>query len=110
MYLNTYQEKEKLWKLLDCPGQPSEVATVELLAKVIKLILNSRAIFCINSILDYLSLAEIFKGDSNQYRVNLPGSISPKNWSLRLPLSLEKLLVHPVNQQIRKMVMDSGRA
>jgi len=109
LYENTFEEKEKLWKLLDCSGAMTEVASFDLLAKIIKFILNSRSIFCINSIRDYLSLADIFKGDPYQYRVNVPGTISPKNWSLRLPLSLEELLVHPVNQQIRKMVMESGR-
>jgi len=109
LYENTFAEKEKLWKLLDCPGQMTEMASFDLLARVIKLILNSRAIFCINSIRDYLGLADIFKNDPYQYRVNLPGTISPKNWSLRLPLSLEELLKHPVNQQIRKMIVDSER-
>ena len=109
LYENTFGEKEKLWKLLDCSGQMTEVASADLLAKVTKFILNSRAIFCINSIGDYLSLADIFTGDPYSYRINVPGTISPKNWSLRLPLSLEELLLHPVNQQIRKMVMDSGR-
>jgi 4-alpha-glucanotransferase len=74
-----------------------------------KFVLSSRAIFCINSIGDYLSLADIFKGDPYQYRVNVPGTISPKNWSLRLPLSLEEMLKHPVNEQIRKMIEVSGR-
>jgi 4-alpha-glucanotransferase len=110
LYENTYGEKEKLWKLLDCPGAMAEVASADLLAKVIKFILNSRAIFCINSIRDYLGLADIFKGDPYQYRVNVPGTISPKNWSLRLPFSLEEMLKHPVNQQIYKMVVDSGRS
>jgi 4-alpha-glucanotransferase len=109
LYENTFGEKEKLWKMLDCSGQMTEVASSDLLAKVIKLTLNSRSIFCINSIRDYLSLADIFKGDPYQYRVNVPGTISPKNWSLRLPLSLEQLLAHPLNQQICKMVVDSGR-
>ena len=109
LYENTFGEKEKLWKLLDCFGPMEEIASMELLAKVIKFILNSRAIFCINSIRDYLGLADIFKGDPYPYRVNVPGTISSKNWSLRLPLSLEELLAHPVNQQIRKMVVDSGR-
>ena len=109
LYENTFQEKEKLWKLLDCSGEMTEIASSDLLAKVIKFILNSRAIFCINSIRDYLGLAGIFKGDPYQYRVNIPGTISPKNWSLRLPLSLEELLAHPLNQQIRKMITDSER-
>jgi len=109
LYENTFGEKEKLWKLLDCSGQMTEVASSDLLAKVVKFVLSSRAIFCVNSIRDYLGLADIFKGDSYQYRVNVPGTISPKNWSLRLPLSLEELLAHPLNQQICKMVVDSGR-
>jgi len=109
LYENTFGEKEKLWKLLDCSGEMTEEASAELLARVMKFVLNSRAIFCINSIQDYLSLADIFKGDPYQYRINVPGTISPKNWSLRLPLSLEDMLVHPLNQQIRKMIVDSGR-
>jgi 4-alpha-glucanotransferase len=56
-----------------------------------------------------LALADLFKGDPYQYRINVPGTISPKNWSLRLPISLEQLLRHPVNKQIRKMIVSSGR-
>jgi len=110
LYQNTFEEKQKLWKILGCSGAPTEEASAELLAKAIKFILSSRAIFCINSIRDYLSLSDIFQGDPYQYRVNVPGTISSKNWSLRLPLSLEEMLKHPVNQQIRKMIVDSTRA
>ncbi|MFA4854581.1 MAG: 4-alpha-glucanotransferase [Candidatus Omnitrophota bacterium] len=109
LYENSYGEKEKLWKLLACPGPVAEEASNELLARVIQFTLNSRAIFCIHSIRDLLGLSGVFKGDPYQYRVNVPGTISPKNWSLRLPLGLEKLLRHPVNRQIRRMVSDSGR-
>ena len=109
LYENTYGEKEKLWKILDCSGAMTEDASAQLLAKVTQFILGSQAIFCINLMTDYLSLADIFKGDSYQYRINVPGTISPKNWSLKLPLSLEKLLVHPLNQRIRKMVVASAR-
>ena len=109
LYENSYGEKEKLWKLLACPGLVTEKASNELLARVIQFALNSRAVFCIHSVRDLLGLSEVFKGDPYQYRVNVPGTISPKNWSLRLPISLEQLLRHPLNKQIRKMVMDSGR-
>jgi len=109
LYENSYGEKEKLWKLLACPGSVSEEASNQLLARVIQFTLNSRAIFCIHSIRDLLGLSDVFKGDPYQYRINVPGTISPKNWSLRLPLSLEELLEHPVNEQIRKMITDSGR-
>lgn len=110
LYENTYAEKEKLWKILGCKGAMTEAASAGLLTKMIQFVLNSGAIFCINSIRDYLSIADIFKGDPYQYRVNVPGTISPKNWSLRLPLGLEELLRHPLNQQIRKMIADSKRS
>lgn len=109
LYENTYAEKEKLWKILECPGSMSEVASADLLARVFKYILNSNAIFCINYLGDYLDLGDIFKGDAYQYRVNIPGTVGPDNWSLRLPLSLEEMLGHPINKQIRKMIEDSGR-
>jgi len=109
LYVNTFQEKEKLWKLLNCSGPVSREANAELLSKIIQFTLNSRAIFCIQSIRDWLGLADIFKGDPYQYRVNVPGTISPQNWSLRLPLTLEEMLELPLNSQIRKMIASSGR-
>jgi 4-alpha-glucanotransferase len=109
LYENTYEEKAKLWKLLGCSGEPTEQASPELLVKITQFVLNSAAVFSINSIVDYLSLGGLFGGDPYQYRINTPGTISPKNWGLRLPLSLEELLAHPLNQQIRKMIADSGR-
>ncbi len=109
LYENTYAEKEKLWKILDCRGIMQEEPTPELLAKVTQFILGSQAIFCINSIIDYLGLVDIFPGDSYRCRINVPGTIRPQNWSLRLPLSLEKMLALPLNKKIRKMVTDSVR-
>jgi len=51
----------------------------------------------------------LLEGDAYKYRINTPGTISEKNWSLTIPLSLEDLLKHKVNKEIRKMVGDSGR-
>jgi len=109
LYKNTYGEKEKLWKILNCCGTMTEEASAELLTKVIEFILSSQAVFCINLITDYLGMADIFKGDPYQYRINVPGTVSPKNWSFRLPFNLEELLAHPLNQQIRKMIVNSNR-
>ena len=109
IYENTYQEKDKSWKLLGFSGLAPEIADTELLKAVIQFTLNSRSIFCIQSIWDWLDLADVFKGDPYQYRVNTPGTISSKNWSLRLPISLEELLNHRVNGQIRRIIKESGR-
>jgi 4-alpha-glucanotransferase len=110
MYENSYAEKDKLWRMLGCPGVPAEEADSKLLFGIIRFTLDSQAVFCINSIVDLLGLSDVFPGDPYRYRVNTPGTISPKNWSLRLPIGLEEMLKHPVNIQIRRMAEDSGRA
>ncbi len=109
LYKNSYQEKEKLWKVLRIPGPMREKADAEIVRAVLKLTLGSQAIFCIQLITDWLYLADILKGDPYQYRINRPGTISSENWSLAVPLYLEELLNHPVSQQIKELVTASGR-
>ena len=109
LYENSFREKEKLWEHFKIKGSMREKSDSEIVRAALKLTLDSSAIFCIQLITDWLYLADIFKGDSYQYRVNTPGTISDKNWSQVLPLSLEKLLKHKVTKQIRKMIADSGR-
>jgi len=110
LYENSFREKEKLWKHLKLKGPMREKSDAKIVRAVLKLTLDSSAIFCVQLITDWLYLADIFKGDPYQYRVNTPGTISDKNWSQLLPLSLEKLLKHKVTKEIRKMIVDSGRA
>ncbi|MEK6727679.1 MAG: 4-alpha-glucanotransferase [Candidatus Omnitrophota bacterium] len=109
LYLNSYQEKEKLWKHLKLSGSMREECDSEIVRAALKITLDSSAIFCINTIIDWLYLADIFKGGPYQYRINTPGTISDKNWSLTIPFPLEELLKHMVNKDIRKMIADSGR-
>ena len=109
MYKNSFQEKEKLWKHLKIHGPMREKADSEILAAVLKITLESKAIFCIQLISDWLYLAGIFKEDAYQYRINNPGTISQDNWSLVMPISLEELLKHKMNKDIRQLVASSGR-
>jgi len=103
MYENTYQEKEKLWKHLGLGSAMRKESDSKIIEAVLKLTLDSNAVFCINTIIDWLYLSDVFKGDPYQFRTNTPGTISDKNWSLVLPLSLEELLKHPVSEKIRQM-------
>jgi 4-alpha-glucanotransferase len=109
LYENSFQEKEKLWKHLKLKGPMREGADAQIVEAVLKITLDSEAIFCIQLITDWLYLTEIFEGDPYQYRINTPGTISPNNWSLVMPISLEGLLKHKVCGKIKKMVAASGR-
>ncbi|OGX18612.1 MAG: hypothetical protein A3K83_03025 [Omnitrophica WOR_2 bacterium RBG_13_44_8b] len=109
-YLNTFQEKEKLWKHLGIKGAMREKADAEIVRQALEITLDSNAVFCVNTLIDYLYLSDdIFKGDPYQYRINTPGTISDKNWSLTIPIALEDLLKHKVTKEIRKLIASSGR-
>ncbi|MCU0665578.1 MAG: 4-alpha-glucanotransferase [Candidatus Omnitrophica bacterium] len=109
MYQNTYQEKEKLWKLLGMTGVMQEEASDELVEKALKFNYETSAIFSIQLITDLLSMGGIFKGDPYQYRINFPGTTNQTNWSLVLPLSLEELAKHKVTDKIKQAIADSNR-
>jgi 4-alpha-glucanotransferase len=81
----------------------------EIVREALKITLNSSSLFCINTIIDWLYLADIFKGDPYEYRINTPGTISDKNWSLLIPIPLNDLLKNNLNRQIRELVSASGR-
>lgn len=109
LYENTYQEKEKLWRHLKIQGLMKEESDSEIVRAALRITLESSTIFCINLIIDYLYLTDIFKGGPYQYRINTPGTISEKNWSLVIPVPLEDLLRHKVCDEIRDMVVSSAR-
>ena len=109
MYENSYGEKEKLWSRLKLKGEMREEADSKITAAALKIALDSAAIFSVQTIIDYLGMADILKGDHYQYRINTPGTISDKNWSLVIPIALEDLLKQNVCNKIKKMVKASHR-
>ncbi|MDI6758504.1 MAG: 4-alpha-glucanotransferase [Candidatus Omnitrophota bacterium] len=109
MYENTYNEKEKLWRQLLIGSTLREDSNAEIIAAVLKLTLGSNAIFCINTLIDLLYLGDILEDDSFVYRLNTPGIVSDKNWSLTIPISLEDLLRQKINKEIRRLNCECGR-
>ena len=110
MYENTFREKEKLWKAMELDGVMRDDCDSEILEAALKLTYQSNSIFCIQLITDILGLADdIEKSDPFQYRINTPGTVSDKNWSLVFPIALEDLLKHPICRKIKSLIVDSGR-
>ena len=104
MYENTYLEKEKLWKSLGLKGAIKERSGPEIAEAALNSTFNSRSVFCIELLTDYLYMAELFDGDPYDNRINRPGTVSKENWSLVVPISLETLLKHKIGGKIKKMV------
>ncbi|MFH0764351.1 MAG: 4-alpha-glucanotransferase, partial [Candidatus Omnitrophota bacterium] len=110
LYQDTYLEKEKLWKDLGLAGAMRKKSDADIIKAALSITFNSRAVFCIELLNDYLFLADMLKGDPYNYRINRPGTVSINNWSMVMPVSLEALLKHKkVCQEIKDMISSSDR-
>jgi len=99
IFKKTFKEKEKFLEMIS--------SKKELIKKNLILINSTNSIFCILLIFEWLFLSDILKGRA--WRINFPGKISKKNFSLRLPISLENLINLKINNQIREIIQKSGR-
>ena len=109
IYKNSFQEKEKLWQHLGFSGVIKEGANKEMIRRALEVTLKARSVYCINLLTDWLFLTDAFRGDPYQYRINTPGLMGTRNWSLVLPLSLEDLLASDLCAEMRKMLEASKR-
>ncbi|HOW43295.1 MAG TPA: 4-alpha-glucanotransferase [Candidatus Omnitrophota bacterium] len=110
MYENSFHEKEKLWQQLRLKGPMREKCDREIVFAIMRRTLEAQSIFCVNLITDWLFMGDILKGDPYLSRINTPGTVIPDNWSVVMPLSLEELLRHSLNLQMKEMITATGRS
>jgi 4-alpha-glucanotransferase len=110
MHRESYDEKEKFWGYIGLGGAPSDKADREFVSAAISKINSTRSIFSIQLLQDWLSLGNFFDSWSRQeLRVNTPGTMDDKNWSIVMPVSMEELIASDVNEKIRSINIESGR-
>jgi len=80
-----------------------------LILKNLEAINSSSSIFCLLLIYEWLFLDKKLIEKVKHQRLNTPGTISKKNWSIKMPISLEGLLDHPINFQIKKIIQKTKR-
>ncbi|MFI5211851.1 MAG: 4-alpha-glucanotransferase [Ignavibacteria bacterium] len=110
-YLDSYDEKGKFLTYLEY--FPAELGVnPDLVYKILERINQTDSIFSIQLLQEYLFLEKDFleSGSKWNYRLNTPGSVTRDNWSLILPISLERLLELEINDSIRSLVSDTGRS
>ncbi len=110
-YMESYREKEKFLQYLNYNGDINGIST-DLAKSCLEFINYSNSIFSIQLLQDYLSLDNelLQKIGKYSYRVNTPGSVSRNNWSQLQPISLEELMKLGINEAIKKVNINSGRA
>lgn len=114
LYLESYMEKTKYLNYLHKYTnytQNNYDLNFHLIYNTLKLINNTKSIFSIQLLQDYLALDEKILKKIGKYnvRINTPGSINKNNWSRILPVSLENLLSLEINSEIYNIIRDSNR-
>ncbi len=109
MYLNSFREKEKLFSQLGLNIPYQEKCSRDIITAIYKQNLKAKSIFCIQTIIDILYVGALLKDKACINRINTPGVISLKNWSLLLPVSIEDLIASDLADTIKETVFSSGR-
>lgn len=109
-YLESHREKEKFLEYLGYLAPASEISH-DLIRKCLETVNRAESVFSIQMLQDYLCLDTglLEKIAKWSYRINTPGSVSRNNWSILLPVSLERLNELPINETIKGIVKASQR-
>lgn len=93
IYCDAYDEKKKFMEYLYDSGKTDSKANFRLFKKCFDAISGSASIFSIQLLHELIYLdSDLFAKISKwSYRINSPGIMDNKNWTLKIPLSLEEL-------------------
>jgi 4-alpha-glucanotransferase len=108
IYLSTYNEKKVFLKYLGHNTKTGNTTT-SLIKKNLKKIFDTKSIFSIQLLMEYLFLDKKILNKHKFYRINSPGTISDHNWSAVIPVSLNDLMDNTISSQIKNLVDASKR-
>ena len=110
MHRETFREKEQFIKFLGLNMDPEGAASKGFIKAALVKVAGTSSIYCVNLMQDLMSLGDYFDSmNKEDMRVNLPGTISNKNWSNVLPLPLEEFMDMEINGEIHKINKDANR-
>ncbi len=85
-------ERETYFRSLGTPGPCPPAMTSDLQSLVFTQCLGAGSLLCMFQIQDILDLdGELWAPDPRADRINVPGTVNDRNWTWRMPLSIESL-------------------
>lgn len=108
-FMSSYNERQLYWHHVGMHGHPGKKASPEFMHRALEAVNASRSVFSLQLLQDWLALGEYKERDTWEYRINVPGSMGPQNWSLVAPFSLEEMQKLAVNGLISRIVKDTKR-
>jgi 4-alpha-glucanotransferase len=110
-YRSSFSEQAQFWAYVGMPGPWQVRFSPELGQRALEAANRTRAIFSVQPLQEWLSFApEFLAGEVGKWRINVPGTSSPDNWSVVFPFALEALLTRPENRTLLDMNQRTGRS
>ena len=109
MYRGSFKEKRHFLQFLGLENDTHEGCSTMFIKNALTKIQESACIFSIQLIQDYLDLDQLYEVDPWENRINFPGTLSEKNWTLVLQLSLDDILALPINSVLKSINESCGR-
>ncbi len=106
IFAGTADEREKFWRHIGLPGEPSKKATPEFIRAALAAAAKTASVFSVQLLFDWFSLDPKLGAGR---RVNIPGTVAEENWSVVSPLSVEALRRWPGNQTLKRLHREARR-
>ncbi|MCF0215634.1 MAG: 4-alpha-glucanotransferase [Fibrobacteraceae bacterium] len=104
-------DKQMYWRHTNiATAVPQNLAPPDV-RNILNHVFSANSLFCILPVQDFFALSSTLSAKSaEEERVNVPGTVGGKNWTYRMPCSVEQLLdVAPLISEIRKLVDERKR-
>ena len=99
-------DKALYWSHAGFPGNAPEELTPTVVRNILSHVFSANSLLCILPVQDYFALSPaLSECEPEEERVNIPGTVGGKNWTYRLPCSVEDLMKNNfLCSEIRKLV------
>lgn len=85
-------DRATYWRHLHLPGEVPDRLTPDVVEQIIRHIFSTNSLFCIPPLQDLLAMSARWVPENpEEERINIPGTIGPKNWSYKMPCTIEEL-------------------
>ena len=99
-------DKALYWSHAGFPGNAPDELSPTVVRNILSHVFSANSLLCILPVQDYFALSPVLSEcDPEEERVNIPGTVGGKNWTYRLPCSVEDLAKNNfLCSEIRKLV------
>ncbi|MDP3920327.1 MAG: 4-alpha-glucanotransferase [Candidatus Omnitrophota bacterium] len=109
LYRGSFDEKQKFLHYIGLNDENEDGWSNELARAALKRASEAASVFCIQLLQDWLVLDNVFEGDPWKWRVNIPATLGPDNWSIVMPFALDDLAGFKATREIRRIHEETDR-